>query len=186
MFCSTNIINYTFVIEILRKLYVSWSNNSERDTTRRFKLNGGKEKNKIRKKKVPLYTSVEQLEIKVLEMLRCFFQRCMVDSRMIIDAFRNVESRRRDGTTSDFQRRKRRAHTSLLSFFFFSLGRPVHYFLPQPRSRIGPMHLHKTEQVPTGPSGSDSPASMLLTCPSLPPLHGLISGRLSFFLETSR
>lgn len=51
MFCSTNIINYTFVIEILRKLYVSWSNNSERDTTRRFKLNGGKEKNKIRKKK---------------------------------------------------------------------------------------------------------------------------------------
>lgn len=119
MFCSTNIINYTFVIEILRKLYVSWSNNSERDTTRRFKLNGGKEKNKIRKKKVPLYTSVEQLEIKVLEMLRCFFQRCMVDSRMIIDAFRNVESRRRDGTTSDFQRRKRRAHTSLLSFFFF-------------------------------------------------------------------
>lgn len=119
-------------------------------------------------------------------MLRCFFQRCMVDSRMIIDAFRNVESRRRDGTTSDFQRRKRRAHTSLLSFFFFSLGRPVHYFLPQPRSRIGPMHLHKTEQVPTGPSGSDSPASMLLTCPSLPPLHGLISGRLSFFLETSR
>ena len=97
MFCSTNIINYTFVIEILRKLYVSWSNNSERDTTRRFKLNGGKEKNKIRKKKVPLYTSVEQLEIKVLEMLRCFFQRCMVDSRMIIDAFRNVESRRNRG-----------------------------------------------------------------------------------------
>lgn len=32
--------------------------------------------------------SVEQLEIKVLEMLRCFFQRCTVDSRMIIDAFR--------------------------------------------------------------------------------------------------
>lgn len=121
-------------------------------------------------------------------MLRCFFQRCMVDSRTIIDAFR-TQNRGVETAPREISYGAKDAPTPPFCPFFSVDPCIIFFHNPGPGSdQCTCTRRNRSQQVPTGPSGSDSPASMLLTCPSPPllPLDGLISGRLSFFLETAR